>query len=234
VLSACKRDLPWISIKQPHDKQCVIVGGGPSIKNTINEVKWRKAQGQTVISINGATAYLNTIGIRSDIQVLIDARPENISFVNEWDSSERYMASQCDPSLFDKSGSNTTVFHMNTVGIQDILPKDREANLISSGTTVGLAAIVVAYTQGYRAIHLYGFDSSYEETHHAYEQKQNDNDMVVEVVCAGKTFKAAPWMVKQAQQFQELALQLIEDKVIITVAGSGLLPHLAHQMSKGE
>jgi hypothetical protein len=41
-------------------------------------------------------------------------------------------------------------------------------------------------------------------------------------------------MATQAQQFQDLALQLAAEGVIITVAGDGLIPYIAHCMSKGE
>ncbi len=234
VLSACARDLPWLELKPAHDGHAVIVAGGPSLERTLSEVKWRHSIGQTVIAINGSAEYLNKHGIRPDIHVMIDARPSNERFMNPWWSKERFLASQCDPSVFDKSGGNTTVFHMNTEGIIDILPTDRVAHLISSGTTVGLAAMAIAYTQGYRFIHLHGFDSSYADNHHAYAQPENDNDVVMDVSVEGRSFKCAAWMATQAQQFQDLALQLAQEGVIITVAGDGLIPYIAHCMSKGD
>lgn len=234
VLSSCSRDLPWLEIKPAHDKHVVIVGGGPSLKDTIDEVKWRHSLGQTVIAINGSGEFLYKHGIIADIQVIIDARKHNSRFMNPLWSKERYLASQCDESVFDVSGSRTTLFHMNTTAIESIIPKDREAHLISSGTTVGLAAMAIAYTQGYRAIHLHGFDSSYSENHHAYSQPENDGDVTVEVSVGDRTFKCAAWMAAQAQQFQDIALQLAQEGVIITVAGDGLIPYIAHCMSKGD
>jgi hypothetical protein len=47
------------------------------------------------------------------------------------------------------------------------------------------------------------------------------------VIVNDRKFKAAPWMVAQAQQFQEIAVQLANDGVILTVAGDGLLPYIA-------
>lgn len=234
VLSACARGLPWLELKPAHDRQAVIVAGGPSLERTLPEVKWRNSIGQTVIALNGTAEYLNKQGIRPGIHVVIDAREHNDRFVNPWWSKERFLASQCDPSVFDNSGSNTTLFHMNTEGISDILPDNRVAHLISSGTTVGLAAMAIAYTQGYRTIHLHGFDSSYSDNHHAYPQPENDQDVTVEVSVGGRTFKCAAWMATQAQQFQDIALQLAAEGVIITVAGDGLIPYIAHCMSKGE
>lgn len=230
ILSACARNIPWLEIKEPHDRQAVIVSGGPSLARTLPEVKWRHGLGQAVIAVNGSAKFLNDQGIVPDIHIVIDAREWNSRFISESKAVTRFLASQCDPATFDAS-ENAVLFHLNTEGIADYLPKDREAHLISSGTTVGLAAMVIAYTQGYRAIHLHGFDSSYDEGHHAYSQPENDQDATVQAVVEGRTFKAAPWMVTQVQQFQELATQLADAGVIITVAGDGLLPFVAQCMS---
>lgn len=231
IRSACARDIPWLNIKPAHDRQAVIVAGGPSLLTTLPEIVWRKRLGQAVIAVNGAARWLNENGIIPDMHVIIDARPENAEFLSQSQSTEQFLASQCDPAIFDAAKS-PTLFHMNTSGIERILPKDRVAHLVSSGTTVGLAAMAVAYVLGYRVIHLHGFDSSYETTHHAYTQASNDADSVVDVLVDGRKFKSAPWMVKQAQQFAELSRQLVEADVTITVAGDGLLPHIAKCMTK--
>ena len=228
VISACKRDIPWLEIKEPHDGHAVIVAGGPSILNTLDEVRMRIEAGQSVIACNGAAKLLNKHGITPDAQIIIDARPHNIDLLGE--ANEYYLASQCDPSLFD-AVDDVTLFHLNTTDIDKYIRYDRTAHLISSGTTVGLAAIVVAYTQGYRNIHLYGFDSSYEDSHHAYEQKRNDEDSIVHATVGDRTFKCAPWMVQQVNEFQILARELASVGVTLTVAGDGLLPYVARCMS---
>ena len=220
----------WLHMHKVHEGQAVIVAGGPSIKDTLPEIHYRHGIGQTIIAVNGTAKFLNENGIIPDIHIIIDARPENALFIKESNAKSYFLASQCAPEVFDTI-NDCTLFHMNTEGIQDVLPKDREANLVSSGTTVGLAALVVAYMLGYRKMHLHGFDSSFEENHHAYQQIQNDADRVIEVSVSGEKFKSTPWMVKQAQQFQELVPQLVDDDCIITVAGSGLLPFIARQMS---
>jgi hypothetical protein len=85
---------------------------------------------------------------------------------------------------------------------------------------------------GYRKIHLYGFDSSYrEDTHHAYMQNLNDADFIVDVLAGDRKFRASPWMVQQAEEFCSLATYLADEGCIITVAGDGLLPHLAHELA---
>ena len=234
VTAACKRPLPWLDLIPEHQGQAVIVGGGPSLRRTLPEIQWRKSIGQTIIAVNGAARFLNANGIKPDVHVVIDARPENAEFLKS-PSDQQFIASQCASEIF-AAASNPVLFHMNIEGIERAIPDDRVAHLISSGTTVGLAAMAIAYTQGYRAIHLHGFDSSFDpamtERHHAYRQTRNDGDAVIDATVEGKTFKSSPWMVKQVQQFQELALQLADAGVVITVAGDGLLPFVAQQMGK--
>lgn len=232
ILSACERTLTWLEYAPEQQRHAVIVGGGPSLAKTIGEVRWRKERGDYVFALNGAARYLNEEGIVPDAQVIMDARPGNDRFVSSALAAEYFIASQCDKAVFDASGPSTTVFHMNTSGIEEILPKDREAHLVSSGTTVGLAAMVVAYMLGYRTLHLHGYDSSYDDSHHAYEQPENDHETVVDVIAGGRAFRSATWMVKQAQQFQELAIHLADEGVTITVAGDGLLPHIARCMTQ--
>lgn len=230
ILAACERPLPWLEFAQPHTRQAVIVGGGPSLDVTLPEIIFRRGLGQTIIACNGAAKWLNQRGIVPDVQVIIDARPENARFIVEAQAHHYWLASQCDPAVFGAAGNNATLVHMNTEGVAELLG-DQPANLISSGTTVGLAAMAIAYVRGYRYLHLHGMDSSHTDAHHAYEQRQNDDDTAIDVSVEGQRFKAAPWMVRQVQDFQTLAAALADDGVVITVAGSGLLPFVARCMS---
>lgn len=228
VTSAISRGLAELEIIPPiHDKTAIIVGGGPSAIRTLHEIKYAVENGRTLVALNGSARWLNNYGLTPDIHIVIDARPENVRFILESTAKRRFLASQCDPSLFDAC-VEPLLFHMNTEGMEDILPKDKVAHLISSGSTVGLAAMAIMYTQGYRTIVLHGYDSSHEESRYAYPQPENEGDRIVEVVAGDRKFKAAPWMVKQVQQFQELVLQLNEGGMTVIVAGDGLLPHVAH------
>lgn len=226
--------LPWLDMKDAHAGHAVIVGGGPSVADKLDELRWRQSQGHLIIALGGAARYLQRNGILADCQVLLDAREDNVKFVLP-EIPEHFICSQCDPAMFKAlEGRNVTMFHVNTAATVEALAGGREANLISTGSTVGLIAMGIAFTQGYRNIHLYGMDSSYTDKsrHHAYEQKLNDADRVVEAVVGGRTFTCAPWMVAQVEQFQEIALQLMDADCTITVAGDGLLPHVARLLSQ--
>lgn len=227
-----ERAIPWVKFCGEHEREAVIVGGGPSVGANLEMIRYLQNEGAKVFALNGAAKYLKRHGIIADAQVILDGRQQNAAFIVP-EVPEHYLCSQCDPSLFDAlSGRNVRLYHVNTAATLEAMKGGREANLISTGSTVGLVTMGILYVEGFRQLQLFGFDSSYTTDHHAYEQKLNDEDRVIEATAGGRTFKCAPWMLAQAQQFQEVAAQLANDGCVITVAGDGLLPHIARLMSQ--
>lgn len=231
-------DLNWFDTAPEHDGHICLVGGGPSLADTLDELKWRKSIGQKVWALNGAARFLYKNDVLPDAIVVADARPENAGFLSELNEGvTAYLASQCDPALFEAARDcnlETVLWHVNSPGMEDLLgaEKARPVHLIGGGSTVGLNAMVLAFAAGYRKIHLYGFDSSYrDEQHHAYGQSLNNDERVVDALYGDRKFRAAPWMVQQVNEFQELVPGLVADGCIITVAGGGLLPTVARDMA---
>lgn len=236
IKSACKLDLPWLSALPANNKDAVIVGGAPSLKYNLEELKIRKANGHFIISTNGTHDYLIENGVIPDAQIIIDSRSANAAFVAKpRNDVEYYIASQCAPEIFlALKDMNVTLLHLNTKNITDLIPQTTKPiiNLLCGGSTVGLIAISLAHLLGYRRFHLYGVDSSYsDQEHHVYTQIANDNDTRLEVTAGNKKFLAAPWMIQQVQEFQQFATLLANEGCVITVSGRGLLPHVAKIMS---
>lgn len=229
VKLSCARNLQWLDIQVAHKGIAVIVGGGPSLKHDIEKI--RALQDSTIIALNGTAKFLLDHGIKPDWQIILDARKENREFVTEVD--RYFIASTCDAGVFDAlNGKSVVLYHPHMIGIENHIPNGKPLHLIGGGSTVGMLSMTIAYTQGYRDIRLFGFDSSYSEgQHHAYEQTLNDGEVCVDVICGGRNFKCAAWMVTQAQEFQETALALAELGCEIKVHGTGLLPYVAWQMS---
>jgi hypothetical protein len=88
------------------------------------------------------------------------------------------------------------------------------------------------YAIGFTEQHLFGYDSSLEESHHAYKQALNDNCDKIEVEVAGQRFNTSPTMAKQAYQFQSTAMTLARNGAEVVVHGSGLLPAIHQEMQK--
>lgn len=235
VIYSSSLNIPWLDLHPAHDRHAVIVGGAPSLNDTLDEIKYRANEGQDIFATNNCYKFLCAHSVNPYAHIIIDSRERNIEFVDS-QNGRSFLASQCHPSVFKKSFNlGITLFHMNTEGILHSIPEsNKPLHLISSGSTVGLAAMAVAYCLGYRTMHLYGMDSCYSKDmeHHAYRQPMNDGDIPMDVECDGRKFKCAPWMVDQAQKFQELAVQLVNDGVTITVAGDGLLQHIARSLGE--
>lgn len=237
VRSAVARDLPWFDTATEHDGHAVLVGGGPSLVGTLDELKWRQSIGQSIWAMNGSARFLSDNGITPDFYVMLDARPENRKLLFGNGPKTKYLiASQCDPSVFDAlSHLDVTVWHANSEKMDSLLADEKEkpVHLIGGGTTVGLNAMVLAFVAGYRKIHLYGFDSSYrEDVHHAYPQALNDQDRVIDALYGERHFKTTAWMAQQVNEFQELVPGLVADGCIITAAGEGLLQTVARDLAR--
>lgn len=237
VASAIARDLPWFDTAPEHDGHVCIVGGGPSLVDTIDELKWRKSIGQKVWALNGTGRFLYRHGITPDAVLIVDARPENEQFLGDLNPhTPVYLASQCHPMLFDAAEEydlDVMLWHANSPGMVELLgeEKDRPVHLLGGGTTVGMNAMVMAFAGGYRKLHLYGMDSSYrEERHHAYAQNLNDGDRIIDALYGDRAFRVTGWMAQQVNDFQDLVPGLVADGCVITVAGDGLLPTVAKDM----
>lgn len=228
-----RRNLEWIEQVPAHDGHAVIVGGGPSLKDNIELIRWRQSLGQKVFALNNTASYLLNRGIVPDFQVILDAREENWKFIGH--AREHLLASQCHESVFMVAADyyakerhpKIEVWHPKIDGIEAHLPDKRESlTLIGGGTSVGLSAMCLAYAMGYRKLHLFGYDSSHAETTHAYPQAMNAGEPVCKVTVHGKTFKTSWTMAKQAEFFPEVCDNLIDLGCIVTVDGDGLLPFM--------
>ena len=219
----------WIKELPAHDGHAVIVGGGPSIVDYLPIIEKRRKLGQKIFALNGAAKFLNRHGIVPDYQIILDARPGNVDLVG--DAKEYLFSSQCHPSLFNDE-DNITTWHPAMDDMEDHLPNhDQEYALIGGGTTVGLSSMCLAYTMGYRKLHLFGYDCSHRHTMgHAYKQPMNDSDVLVKVTVDGKVFTSSLTMARQAELFPTVCNNLIDLGCIITVDATGLIMEVVRKM----
>jgi FkbM family methyltransferase len=221
----------WLEAQPEHEGSACIVGGGPSLKDTLFYIRGMQMAGSYVFATGNSYAYLKANGIQPDAHVLLDARAENLSFVPD-DDTPKYYASQCHPSVLDKA-RNLTAWHCAHSAYEDAFSSHPSSAVqLGGGTTVGLKTVALAYAMGFRNLRLFGFDSSYGDTHHAYPQALNDSERVLEAKVGGETFRAAPWMIAQAEEFKETVAALVHMGCMVTVYGKGLLPKVAEEMGK--
>lgn len=208
-----------------HDRHAVIVGGGPSINQFVREIA---SQQGDIFALNNSWKWLEKRNIKIDYQIMLDARPENAEFVPSGSKLTRLYATQCDHRVINLSkGENTLLWNSYIPYVADQFT-DRDMHWYGSGSSVGIRALFLLYSLGYRNFHLYGYDSSYQSSEgHAYEQKLNHGEKTLEVVIHDRKFTAAPWMISQSQDFLEAMEYLTGKGCIVSIHGDGLLPYMA-------
>lgn len=225
----------WLQAAAPHDGVAVICAGGPSLKEEMASIAAHVSTGGKVFSCNAVPSVLSLFGIKSDYHVMLDARAANEAFVaGAGKDTVCLYSSQCDASVHSAAGDRLTLWHPAFPGILDIVGTGKERAYIGGGTTCGMKAATIAWAMGYRAIHLYGFDSCYRDgAHHAYAQPLNDGEQVMDAEYNGMTYRCSPWMIQQAEDFETFGPQLMDHGVELSVHGSGLIPDIAKEFSKG-
>lgn len=215
----------WVKSEDAHDKIAVLVGSGPSLADTVEDVRAHQANGATIFAMNGAAAYLSRRGICPDFQVIIDPREETKQLLGP--AKDHLLASQCHPALFE-ARPYAKLYHLQIEGIDDDLPTyDHPFALVGGAASVGNTSTVLAYVLGYRTLHLYGYDSSHRDAQsHAFHQKMNDGEPNCLVLWNGKEYRTSLTMKLQAEKAQETLRALEAAGCTIHVHGSGLLPDM--------
>lgn len=215
----------WISCVNAHDGIAVLCGSGPSLADTIGDIKWLQASGAKVFAMNGAAQFLFDNGVTPDYQVMIDAREATADLIGP--AKHHLFASQVHPRCFEIKPS-AQLWHLQVGNIENEFPEYEAAYaLIGGAASVGNTATCLAYAMGYRNLQIYGYDSSHRDAKgHAFHQAMNEGDPCAHVTFNGKDYVASLTMKLQAEKFQETSRALQESGCHIEVHGSGLLPDM--------
>lgn len=235
-----QRDIRWQQPGEPTHKTMILVGGGPSLTRSMGELRRRIRKGAHIWAMNNTHDFMTDRGIVPDFYVMMDAREDNVQFVQRPRKCiTYYIASRCHPAVFDAlEGQNVVMWHSYITDadgpdreVVEALGDSRPWCMISGGSTVGMRAMMLGKELGYTRFHLFGYDSSYHEgDHHAYPQTLNDGERRVTVHIHGKTFVCSPWMIKQVEDFRVLASDFMRRGMTVSVTGTGLLPYVASQL----
>lgn len=216
----------WLNETPAHGGKAIICGSGPSIRDSLEEIRAMRAEpGAMIFALNGCARFLHENGIMPDYQVIIDARRETADLIGPayW----HLLASQCHPECFARA-ENPILYHLQVTGIDDCLPDyPHPFTLVGGAASVGNTTGPLAYAMGFRDLHYFGLDSSNksDETH-AFRQPMNDGDPMATVAFKGKEYTASLTMKLQAEQFMITRRALQEAGCKVTMHGYGLLPDM--------
>lgn len=229
-----ERDLPLFIEQEAHPAHVCIVGGAPSLADTLPALRFQQGRGHLVAALNGTHDWLIDRGLVPDIHIMLDARRENVEFVRKPRRGITYMmAAQCHPEVFDAlAGQDVLVWVADVPGMRELADcVEKPLGLIGGGSTVGLKAMALFYLWGFRSMALFGLDSCYrDDNHHAYAQSLNDGERRIDSIIHGRRFHCAPWMLAQADDFDADARRLIGLGVTLKAYGSGLIQTLLDQI----
>ena len=225
-----ERELPLFIEQEAHPAHVCIVGGAPSLADTLPALRFHQGRGHLVAALNGTHDWLIERGIVPDMHIMLDARPENADFVRKPQRGVTYLiAAQCHPDVFDAlEGRDVFMWVADVPGMREMAEQvDKPIGLIGGGSTVGLKAMAIFYLWGFRAMSLFGMDSCYrQDAHHAYAQALNDGERRIDTIIHGKRFWCSPWMLAQADDFEHDARRYLELGVTLKAYGSGLIQTL--------
>jgi hypothetical protein len=240
IRSAIRRPYPQIKPQAPSPDRVVLVGGGPSLKDTADELVELVRAGAKLVTVNGAYQWCLDRNLTPSTQIVMDARPSNARFVSPALPLCRYLiASQCAPETWDAVDGRPHVwmFHAAAGGdgaMKELLDRHYLGQWfgVGGGVTVISRAIMLLRALGYLRFDLFGVDSCFMgDAHHAYAQPENEADKAYTFTASpadaphlARVFHCAPWHVKQL----ECLLQLIKingDHFQLCVHGDGLLAY---------
>lgn len=216
----------------PHatnDIEVMILGGGPSLANHLDEIRALRANGAKLVTLNGTYNWAIEHGLTPSATVIVDAREFNKRFTKPVVDDCKYLiSSQVHPSVLEGLPKDRTLlWHTSMDSIREVLNERYPIWFnIPGGSTVMLRAIPLLRLLGFRKFHLFGFDSCFiEDAGHAYSQPENDRDIRISVNCGDRMFECAPWHVSQAAEFMDL-VKFLGDEIELAVAGDGLIAHI--------
>ena len=222
------------------DKVVGLVLGGPTLKETFPDLLEKRKNGMPVITINGSHKYCMTGGLTPSGMIMLDSREFNNRFVYPLvEDCKYFISSQCHPSVFENLKDNKVwIWHCAGDDNFDLLKEvyGEEYYPIMGGATIALRAVHLLRMLGFPKLEIYGFDSCIMEHHHAYEQSENDDEAVLNIMVSGKEFKCTAAHYHQAKEFVDM-ISKTGEHYDLAVHGDGLISHIIknpHSLKKKE
>ena len=221
------RDLPWVDRMGPEKSHSlVVVCGGPSLEGTLVAIKNHARRGDYILAVNHTAQWLIERRVAPDGIILLDADPLTAECIVP--GLTHFIASQCDPCVFD-AAENVILWHSKTDGSEEAAARGNKYHdgpyaSIGGGVTVGQRAVTLGFVLGFRSFDIYGMDSSFDGSGHAYEHDWTNAKPMMRVESYGRSFVIEPWMGAQAKFWPYLKNLIQSHGGTIRAHGDGLIP----------
>jgi hypothetical protein len=237
VSANIRRGHPQVKQQPPQPDRVCLVGSGPSLNDTFDELRELVFDGAKLVTMNGAYQWCLERNLRPSAQIVLDARASNARFLEPAVPNCRYLlASQCHPDTFAAaSGRDVWIFHAAgpDAAFKEVLDAYylQQWHGVVGGTTVFTRALALLRMIGFLRFDVFGVDSCWMgDAHHALAQPENEGDKrhVVRVThqdgVEGREFTCAPWHMKQFEDFLQM-IRVNGHQFLLNVHGDGLLAY---------
>lgn len=207
------------------DRRISLVCYGPSLMQT-----WHEIEGP-IMTVSGAHDFLVARGIVPDWHVDCDPRPHKAGMLKLPTEDTKYlMASCCHPDFWETlKKKNVKLWHLvngndfETIAwVRDNHPQGLHS-MICGGSTVGMRAMEVAASMGFRRFNIFGMDCSHTDQRHA--GLHLGRPQAEELVRVGnRRFTTTPQMLQAAREMEQFIKTMDAD---ITFYGDGLMQETA-------
>lgn len=242
ITSSIRRGWPQVKTHANNGLRVCLVGSGPSLESSFEELRQLVWEGASLVTLNGAYHYCLERGLKPQTQIVMDARPSNVRFVQpEVPHCHYVLASQCAPEVWDAVQHRPSVWIFHPVTrkegpVSELLDRfyGEQWVGIGGGTTVATRALTLLRITGHLRFDLFGIDCCWlDDAHHALAQPENDGDIrsrsIVKVGVRGsdesREFQASGWHLKQMEDFCTI-LRSNGRHFQIEVHGDGMLAHV--------
>ena len=218
--------------KGPFQGTVSICGAGPSLRDTYQELEG------AILACNSATGFLLGKGIVPTFSMIWDASPVCESFAIPHPDITYLLGARCHESVFKRlKGCKIIAWHAG--GDHNIVEFLREHEirepLINGGSAAVTRALYLAYAMGFRNLHLFGADSSYQDNEtHVNGSLVAEKDILIHVGTheGHPVFRTTPEFCAQVEEFKCIYPHFLSLGCGITVHGSGMLPYIYHTMKQ--
>lgn len=240
---------PQVRLDALKQDRILLVGSGPSLESTKQELVDLYYAGAKIVTLNGGYHWCLEHNLRPSVQIVVDARPGNGRFLTPAVPQCRYLvASQCDPSTWEAieyGRENVWIWHAADAEgtFKEILDRYYFGHWhgIAGGTTVAMRGLALLRTLGFIRFDVFGVDSCWVGgSHHAIDQPENakDRPFVFRAFPTGhpersRSFVVTPWHLKQLEDFLQL-IRVAGDQFLLNIHGDGLLAYALQEAANLE
>lgn len=248
ISASIRRGFPQMRTGPVRGDRICLVGSGPSLQETEDELRELLWGGAILVTMNGAYHWCRERNLRPNTQIVMDARPSNSRFVTPYTPKCNYvLASQCAPEVFDAVADypDAWIFHavLKSEGITSQLLDQYYGGQwigVGGGTTVATRAIHLLRMAGYVRFDLFGIDCCWHgDQHHAMVQPENDGDKKTRITVGVRgedkqtPFLCSPWHIKQFEDFMTI-MKINGKHFRLAVHGKGMLAHVVRELGHAD